>query len=783
MRYIASLAIPLALTVALTARAADTPPAKPYEDAVKRLDAFLRHEVEAKDLPALSIALVDDQTVVSARGYGFADPKAKTPATSDTVYRVGSVSKLFTDLAVMQLVERGALDLDAPITHVLPDFKPINTFDKEITLRQLMCHRAGLVREPPIGNYFDPDEPSLERTVKSLNGTELVYAPESHLKYSNAGLAVVGFALEQTQGQAYPRYVYRTILDPLGMKHSSLEADPAVTKDLAKAVMWTYDGREFPAPTFTLGENPAGGLYTTVNDLSRFPSMLFAGGKAGDNALVKPETLEQMWKPQYAKPGDERAFGLGFMVSKLDGRRRVGHGGAVYGFATELDALPDDKLGVVVVTSRDCANGVTSHIADVALRQMLAVKQNKPLPQIDETTPLEREDARKLAGKYKSGDWTMELTERYGRLYVLPGDGGPRVELRALGDDLIVDDRLAYGEKFERDGDKLKVNKDVYEKVSTEKPAPAPEKYAGLIGEYGWDHNTLVILEKDGKLWALIEWFFFYPLEEEKPDVYKFPDSGLYLGEKIVFTRGKDGRATRAEAAGVPFERRPIQGEDGRTFKVVPVRPVEEVRKAIAGAKPPEGKGEFGKPELVELISLDDTIKLDIRYATNNNFLGAPLYTSAKAYMQKPAAEALARVNKKLAEQGYGLLVFDAYRPWSVTKLFWEATPEYDHIFVADPSQGSRHNRGCAVDLTLYDRKTGKPLEMTGGYDEFSVRSNADYAGGTSLQRWDRELLRRAMEEEGFTVYEWEWWHFDYKDWKKYPIGTATFEEIAAGKP
>ena len=193
------------------------------------------------------------------RGYGFADPQAKTPATSDTVYRVGSVSKLFTDLAVMQLVERGALDLDFPITRVLPDFKPINPFGKEITLPQLMCHRAGLVREPPIGNYFDPDEPSLERTVKSLNGTELIYAPESHLKYSNAGVAVVGLVLEQTQNQAYPRYIYRTILDPVGMKHSSLEADPAVTKDLAKAVMWSYDGREFPAPTFTLGENPAGG--------------------------------------------------------------------------------------------------------------------------------------------------------------------------------------------------------------------------------------------------------------------------------------------------------------------------------------------------------------------------------------------------------------------------------------------------------------------------------------------------------------------------------------------
>lgn len=770
------------LACAQRSHAADTPPAKPYEEAVKQLDAFIQHEIEDKGLPALSIALVNDQTVVWARGYGMADSQAKTPATADTVYRVGSVSKLFTDLAVMQLVERGALNLDDPITRVLPDFKPINPFDKQITLRQLMCHRAGLVREPPVGHYFDPDEPSLARTVESLNRSELVYAPETRLKYSNAGIAVVGFALEQTQLQPYPRYVYRTVLDPLGMKHSSLEPDPAVTKNLAKAMMWTYDGRDFPAPTFSLGENPAGGLYTSVNDLSHFISMLFAGGKGPGGVIVKPETLEQMWKPQFAKAGDERSFGLGFIVSQFEGRRRVGHGGAVYGFATQLDALPDDKLGVVVVTSRDCANAVTSHIADAALRQMLAVKQGKALPKIEETTPLKPDDARKLAGKYKSGEKTIEVTERYGKVYAFPGAGGFRVELRASGDNLIVDDRLAYGQKFERDGDKLKVNGDVYEKVAVEKPAPAPEKWAGLIGEYGWDHNTLFILERDGKLFALIEWFFLYPLEEEKPDVFKFPDFGLYLGEKILFTRGKDGRATRAEAAGVVFERRPMDGENGKTFRIKPIRPLDEVRKEAASAKPPAEKGEFRAPELVELAKLDDSIKLDVRYATDNNFLSAPLYTSAKAYMQKPAAEALALVNKKLAEQGFGLLVFDGYRPWSVTKMFWEATPEKQRIFVADPSKGSHHNRGCAVDLTLYDLKTGKPVETTGGYDEFSSRSNADYPGGSSLQRWHREILRRAMEAEGFTVYEAEWWHFDYKDWQKYPIGTLTFEEIAQGR-
>jgi serine beta-lactamase-like protein LACTB len=145
--------------------------------------------------------------------------------------------------------------------------------------------------------------------------------------------------------------------------------------------------------------------------------------------------------------------------------------------------------------------------------------------------------------------------------------------------------------------------------------------------------------------------------------------------------------------------------------------------------------------------------------------------------MQRPAAEALVRVHKKLAEQGFGLLIFDTYRPWYVTKMFWEATPVKQRVFVADPARGSRHNRGCAVDLTLYDRKTGKPAAMVGGYDEFSDRSYPDYLGGTSLQRWHRDLLRTAMEEE-FAVYEAEWWHFDYKDWQKYPILNLAFEEL-----
>ena len=151
------------------------------------------------------------------------------------------------------------------------------------------------------------------------------------------------------------------------------------------------------------------------------------------------------------------------------------------------------------------------------------------------------------------------------------------------------------------------------------------------------------------------------------------------------------------------------------------------------------------------------------------------------AFLQRPAAEALVRANEWLHMQGYGLLVHDGYRPWYVTKMFWEATPEPLRIFVADPASGSRHNRGCAVDLTLFDLETGEPIEMTGGYDEMSPRSFPNYPGGTTRQRWHRELLRAAMEVQGFAVYEAEWWHFDYKDWRRYCIGNERFEAIGGG--
>lgn len=199
---------------------------------------------------------------------------------------------------------------------------------------------------------------------------------------------------------------------------------------------------------------------------------------------------------------------------------------------------------------------------------------------------------------------------------------------------------------------------------------------------------------------------------------------------------------------------------------------------AKSQTQPPKENGNFREPDLVELITYDPTIKLDIRYATKNNFLGKKVYTEARAFLQRPAVEALVRVNQSLREKGFGLLVFDGYRPWSVTKIFWDSTPPNKKQFVANPAQGSRHNRGCAVDLSLYDLKTGKEIPMPSGYDEMTERAHPNYTGGTAEQRKMRDLLRAAMEAEGFKVFDVEWWHFDYKDWREYPILNISFDQI-----
>jgi D-alanyl-D-alanine dipeptidase len=216
-------------------------------------------------------------------------------------------------------------------------------------------------------------------------------------------------------------------------------------------------------------------------------------------------------------------------------------------------------------------------------------------------------------------------------------------------------------------------------------------------------------------------------------------------------------------------------------------RPARHLRAVLAAAlflpvsflaAQPWEEGAFRPPDLVELTALDSTIRLDIRYATARNFMHRPMYAEARAFLQRPAARALLRAHRALLASGYGLLVFDAYRPWSVTKKFWDETPREKRKFVANPAKGSKHNRGCAVDCSLYDRASGAEVEMTSPYDDFTPRAAARFPGGTPSQHRARDFLRHAMESAGFAVNPDEWWHFDFREWKSYRVLDIPFAEI-----
>jgi zinc D-Ala-D-Ala dipeptidase len=308
-------------------------------------------------------------------------------------------------------------------------------------------------------------------------------------------------------------------------------------------------------------------------------------------------------------------------------------------------------------------------------------------------------------------------------------------------------------------------------------PADASSDLKRLIGEYRSAQDALTIYEAGGQLCA--EGLGLRQAPLRRLQATRFSVEGAPQ-TRVQFELARDGHATALTVGTRRLQFKDIGAEVVQQIRAGVHSDSGQLRAAALAEKPPIEADPKRSFDLVDLASVDPTIKYDIRYASANNFIGFPLYERAAAYLQRPAAEALGRVERSLAAKGYGLLVHDGYRPWFVTKMFWDATPESAHVFVADPSQGSRHNRGCAVDLTLYDLKSGNAVEMTGRYDEMSPRSYADYLGGTTRQRWLRQLLRKEMEAQGFTVYPEEWWHFDYKDWSDYAIGTATFTQLRA---
>jgi len=556
-RSLSAMSIALALLASFGAADAQTtiPAQERYAQVAAQLQRLAEHEVSEKNLPGLSLALIEDQQIVWAQGFGFADPDKKIAANAETVYRVGSVSKLLTDIAIMQLVERGQLDLDTPVTNYLPYFQPKNPFDAAITLRELMSHRAGLVREPPVGNYFDSTEPSLAEVVKSLNSTTLVYAPGTHTKYSNAGDTVAGLVLESVARKPYAQYLQGTVLRPLGLENSSFNPEPSRLRNLARGYMWSYEGRIFPAPAFELGTGPAGNMYSTVIDQGRFLSALFADGRGLNGSVLKPATLQEMFTPQVRDSG----FGLGFALLNLDGFKMVGHRGGIYGFSTEVLAMPGEKIGAVVMTNMDNSTEVCWHVAITALRFMLAARQGKPLPSLLIPSEIPANTRKKLSGRYEKEGNALEIFERDQKLFIEPLQSGARNELRERADgSILTDDRNGWGWKITPGEGGIIANgngSELYKRVPELPAKPVPPEWSKLVGEYGWDYNVLYIMDRNNQLTALLE-MDYAPLTRVSANVWTFPHDSSYDHESLTFLLDKSGCPMQVKVGEVVFPRR-----------------------------------------------------------------------------------------------------------------------------------------------------------------------------------------------------------------------------------
>jgi len=324
--------------------------------ALTVLDSWIAATVAQREQPGLSIGVVYDQDLIWAKGYGYADLERRVPATTGTIYRIASNSKLFTATAIMQLRDAGKLRLDDPVSERLPWFSIKKTYDggPPITVRHLITHTSGLPRELSGVNWSDLTFPGREELRRVLPGQETVFAPETEWKYSNLAVSLAGEVVAQVSGEPWPQYVERHILQPLGM--TATRAAPARDMPgLAIGYGRRVPGRARDVEPFvdTGAEAPAANLASNVEDLAKFVSLQFRDGPRGGAQVLQGSTLREMQRVQWLRPDWRRGWGLGFSIRRVDDQVRIGHIGSLPGHRTQIEIAPAQKLGVIVLTNAE----------------------------------------------------------------------------------------------------------------------------------------------------------------------------------------------------------------------------------------------------------------------------------------------------------------------------------------------------------------------------------------------------------------------------------------------
>jgi CubicO group peptidase (beta-lactamase class C family) len=405
--------------------------------SLRLLEAWIESHIAYRNLPGLAIGIVHDQDLIWAKGFGYANVEAKIPATPGTIYRIASISKVFTTTAIMQLRDQGKLALDDPVEKYLPWFKLKNAAADAsvITIRQLVTHTAGLPREAPFPYWTDLQFPTRDQVREALSKQEAVYSPGTRWKYSNLGLAVAGEIVEAVSGEPFAEYISKHIFAPLDMKSSAVGVPESLRKRLAVGYGRRMpDGkRELRPFTDARGINPAAGLSSCVEDLARLASLQFRDGPAEGKQILKGATLKEMHRVQWLLPDWKGGRGLGWQIVHREDGDLVGHGGWVAGYQTAVFFRPRDKIAVIALTNADDGQpypGTPESVVDRAFKWVGAAIRKA-------TTPVKPEKAnpewQKYVGLYRSPWADSQVLIMNGKLTMInPTEQEPTGSLATL---------------------------------------------------------------------------------------------------------------------------------------------------------------------------------------------------------------------------------------------------------------------------------------------------------------------------------------------------------------
>lgn len=389
----------------------------------RELQSQMSSAIRAARVPGACIGLVVGRELAWSTGFGYADLAARRRASVDTIFRIGSITKTFTGLAVVQLRDAGLISLDDPLVLHVPEFSAVDARAgsvEEVTLRRLLTHRSGLVGEPPTQRWDDGHAPSMGEILATLDQAAIVIEPDSAFKYSSLGFALLGEVVTRISGVPFRDYVRTRILEPLGMASSGFETPSLRSSRTARGyVSRPFEDDPIPARNVDLrGAEASGQLYSTVNDMARWIALQFTGSEDDPAvaSLVSARSLAEMLRPAaFDDPSWSSAFCLAWAARREGDVVFHGHDGAIDGFSASVMLSRAHRIGVVALTNGSCAPGALTRLAlTVALPLLARMEEAEDSPMRPIPTPTAW---KAMLGEYATIDgWPARVECRSGEL-------------------------------------------------------------------------------------------------------------------------------------------------------------------------------------------------------------------------------------------------------------------------------------------------------------------------------------------------------------------------------